>query len=125
MVLATRRPAFLPISSSSSRPSLTPASQRLHATPVRPVKLERRHAIQCRAEDGSRSAVTDVRKIDVEKGGLTHTLRETVFTPETLVPVAIGVGGAVFAGYGQDGVAIGKFICNESCSSALTTCMST
>ncbi|KAL0033706.1 hypothetical protein WJX77_001892 [Trebouxia sp. C0004] len=58
------------------------------------------------AEDRG-SAVTDIRKFDTEKGGLTHILRETVFTPESLVPVALGVGGAFLAGYGQDGAVLG------------------
>ena len=112
MLLATGYPAFLPVSKPSSRP-LTPATQRFRVSPVRPIKLERRHALRCKAENDSRSAVTDIRKIDVEKGGLTHALRETVFTPETLVPVAIGVGGAFLAGYGQDGVAIGESVAHS------------
>ena len=36
-----------------------------------------------------------------------QTLRETVFTPESLIPLAIGVGGGIAAGYGQDGALIG------------------
>lgn len=76
--------------------------------PFRTVKLERRNALHCRAEDGRNSTVTDIRKIDTEKGSLTHTLRETVVTPETLVLIALGVGGAFLAGYGQDGAVIGE-----------------
>ncbi len=72
----------------------------------------------CRAQDRG-SAVTDIRKIDSEKGSLTHTLRETVFTPESLVPVALGIGGAFLAGYGQDGAVLGTLlldcICKQAC----------
>ena len=46
--------------------------------------------------------------MDTGKGGLVHSFRETVFTPESAIPVAIGVGGAYLAGYGQDGAAIGE-----------------
>lgn len=38
-----------------------------------------------------------------------HSLRESVFTPESLVPLAIGVGGGILAGYGQDGAVIGMY----------------
>ncbi|KAL0034602.1 hypothetical protein WJX79_010098 [Trebouxia sp. C0005] len=80
---------------------------RLRAVTLRKATLVRRqNTLICRAEDRG-SAVTDIRKIDTEKGGLTHTLRETVFTPESLVPVALGVGGAFLAGYGQDGAVLG------------------
>lgn len=89
--------------------SLDPSPRGLRAVPFRQVnRLARRKALRCRAQDDRSSAVTDIRKIDVEKGGLTHTLRETVFTPETLVPIALGIGGAFVAGYGQDGAVLGK-----------------
>lgn len=109
MLLVQGRPAVLLAGKSCSKsPFAPPPSQRLCAAPFRPVKLERRHALHCRAEDGRNSTVTDIRKIDTEKGSLTHTIRETVVTPETLVPIALGVGGAFLAGYGQDGAVIGE-----------------
>lgn len=111
MLLIQGRPALLPAGLSGPKCSFATPSrplQGLCAAPFRPVKLERRHALHCRAEDGRSSTVTDIRKIDTEKGSLTHTLRETVFTPETVVPVALGVGGAFLAGYGQDGAVVGE-----------------
>lgn len=109
MLLIRGSPAVLPVGKSGSKPHFAPPPvQRLRAAPFRPVKVERRHALHCRAEGGRNSAVTDIRKIDTEKGSLQHQLRETVLTPETLVPVALGVGGALLAGYGQDGALIGE-----------------
>lgn len=108
MLLVRGSPAVLPVGKSGSKSSFAPPLRRHRAAPFRPVKLDRRHALHCRAEDGHKSAVTDIRKIDTEKGSLSHQLRETVFTPETLVPVALGVGGAFLAGYGQDGAVIGR-----------------
>ena len=111
MLLVRGSPGVLPVGKSGSKATFAPplpALQRLRAAPFRSVKLERRHALRCRAEDGRNSAVTDIRKIDTEKGSLSHQLRETVFTPETLVPVALGVGGAFLAGYGQDGALVGE-----------------
>lgn len=109
MLLIRGSPAVLPVGKSGSKSLFAPPPlQRLRVAPFRPVKLERRHAFLCRAEDGRNSAVTDIRKIDTEKGSLQHQLRETVLTPETLVPVVLGVGGALLAGYGQDGAVIGE-----------------
>ena len=109
MLLVRGCPSLLPVGKSGPQPFAPPSpAQRLHAAPLRPVKFERRHALHCRAEDGRTSSVTDIRKIDVEKGGLTHTLKETIFTPESVVPVALGIGGAFIAGYGQDGAVVGK-----------------
>jgi hypothetical protein len=85
------------------------ALPRFRAVTFRKATLGRQSSLICRAEDRG-SAVTDIRKIDTEKGGLTHTLRETVFTPESLVPVALGVGGAFLAGYGQDGAVLGTLL---------------
>ena len=112
MLLVRGCPSLLPVGKFGPQPFAPSPAQRLHAAPLRPVKLERRHALHCRAEDGRNSSVTDIRKIDVEKGGLAHTLRETVFTPETVVPVALGIGGAFLAGYGQDGAVVGKITCD-------------
>lgn len=66
----------------------------------------RQRNLYCQAQDRS-SATTDIRKVDTEKGGILHSLWETVFTPESLVPLGIGVGGGILAGYGQDGALIG------------------
>lgn len=121
MLLATGYPTLLPSGSvkSGSKSSFALPSQRLRAAPIRPVKFERRHELHCRAQDGRNATVTDIRKIDTEKGSLSHTLRETVFTPETAVPVALGVGGAFLAGYGQDGAVIGETIASQICESGL------
>ena len=114
MLLVRECPALQPIGKSGLKPFASPSpAQRLRAAPFRPVKHERRHAKHCRAEDGRNSRVTDIRKIDTEKGGLAHTLRETVITPETVVPVALGVGGAFLAGYGQDGAVLGEIAGNS------------
>ena len=107
MLLTKGRPVHLPVCHSCPKalPRLSPRS--LRAVSLRKaIVVARQNTLICRAEDRG-SAVTDIRKIDTEKGGLTHTLRETVFTPESLVPVALGVGGTFLAGYGQDGAVIG------------------
>ena len=127
MLLVQGRPALLPAGlsgpkSSFATPSRSP--QGLCPASFRPVQLERRHALRCRAEDGRNSTVTDLRKIDTKKGGLTHTLRETVLTPETVVPVALGVGGAFLAGYGQDGAVIGEITGDVTYQSAARDCRS-
>ncbi len=114
MLLTTGCPVLLPVSQKSTHASCRRPSNKVRAVAFRPAKLAHRHALRCRADDGN-SAVTDIRKIDTEKGGLTHTLRETVFTPESLVPVALGVGGAFLAGYGQDGAVIGNLSCQANC----------
>ena len=77
--------------------------------PARVTRLGHRNRLCCRAEDRS-TATTDIRKIDTEKGGIAHSLKETVFTPESLIPLAIGVGGGILAGYGQDGALIGELL---------------
>ena len=95
------------------------SSNRLRAVALRKDTLVgRQNSLVCRAEDRG-SAVTDIRKIDTEKGGLQHTLRETVFTPESLVPVALGVGGAFLAGYGQDGAVLGTLLLDCICKQVL------
>ena len=108
MLLTKGCPVQLPVSQSRAKESCHTPSNKLRAVAFRPVRLARQSTLRCRAEN-SESVVTDMRKIDTEKGSLTHTLRETVFTPETLVPVALGVGGAFLAGYGQDGAVIGMY----------------
>ena len=92
--------------------ALRPPSQRLRASGFRPAISRRQHSFKCRAQERS-SATTDIRKIDTEKGGLVHTLQETVLTPAAAVPVALGVGGALLAGYGQDGALIGTCLIHE------------
>ena len=119
MLLTKGCPVQLPVC--HNRPKVLPrlSSNRLRAVAFRKAALVgRQNTLLCRAEDRG-SAVTDIRKIDIEKGGLTHTLRETVFTAESLVPVALGVGGAFLAGYGQDGAVLGTLLLDCICNQAV------
>lgn len=109
-------PAVSCMSHASSAPSRARLTRSVHHAHVKafvagPKSLfqHSRHAkLHCQAQDRS-SSVTDVQKIDTEKGGLVHQLKETVFTPASLVPLAIGVGGGFFTLHGQDGALIGAF----------------
>ena len=107
MLLTTGCPTQVPLTRNAAKVACELPVNKFRAVAFRPVKRARRHALRCTAEDRN-STITDIRKIDTEKGSLAHTLRETVFTPESLVPVALGVGGAVLAGYGQDGAVLGE-----------------
>ncbi len=119
MLLTKGCPVHLPVCHNCPKALPRFPSNRLRAVTFRKVTLVgRQSTLICRAEDRG-SAVTDIRKIDTEKGGLTHTLRETVFTPESLVPVALGVGGAFLAGYGQDGAVLGTLLLDYACKQVL------
>ena len=106
MLLTKGCPVLLPVCHNCPKALPRLSSNSFRAAFRKATLAGRKNVLICRAEDRG-SAVTDIRKIDTEKGSLTHTLRETVFTPESLVPVALGVGGAFLAGYGQDGAVLG------------------
>ena len=123
MLLTKGCPVHLPVRHNCSKALPRLSSNRLRALATRKDTLVgRQNSLICRAEDRG-SAVTDIRKIDTEKGGLQHTLRETVFTPESLVPVALGVGGAFLAGYGQDGAVLGTLLLDCICKSTKAACL--
>ena len=109
MLLTRECPVHVPVRQTCTNASPRLPSNRVRAVAFRKTRVvQRQIALKCRSENRN-SAVTDIRKVDTDKGSLTHTLRETVFTPESLVPVALGVGGAFVAGYGQDGAVLGVY----------------